>query len=62
MSGETPQPIDFHAERIRAIKDVSLLLEFLGQRADSRLQAHFEDTRGDLTAPAGKLAAAPCRT
>jgi len=62
MPEETRQPIDFHTERIRAIKDVGLLLEFLGQRADSRLQAHFEDTRGDLTAPVGKLAAPPCRT
>jgi hypothetical protein len=62
MPEETPQPIEFHAERIRVIKDVGLLLEFLGQRADSRLQAHFEDTRGDLTAPIGKLAAPPCRT
>jgi hypothetical protein len=62
MPAETAQPIDFQAERIRAVKDVNLLLEFLGQRADSKLQAHFEDTRGDLTAPIGKLAAPPCRT
>jgi hypothetical protein len=45
MTAETAQPIDFQEERIRAVKDVNLLLEFLGQRADSRLQAHFEDTR-----------------
>jgi hypothetical protein len=62
MPAETAQSIDFQAERVRAFRDVSLLLEFLGQRADSRLQAHFEDTRGDLTAPIGKLAAPPCRT
>jgi len=62
MTAETAQPIDFQEERFRAVKDVNLLLEFLGQRADSRLQAHFEDTRGGLTAPIGKLAAPPCRT
>ena len=62
MTAETAQPIDFQEDRFRAVKDVNLLLEFLGQRADSRLQAHFEDTRGGLTAPIGKLAAPPCRT
>jgi hypothetical protein len=62
MPAETAHPIDFQAERIRTVKDVNILLEFLGQRVDSRLQAHFEDTRGDLTVPIGKLAAPPCRT
>src|ERR1700745_2299369 len=62
MPEETSQAIELQAERIRAVKDVNLLLEFLGQRADSRLQAHFEDTRGGLTAPIGKLAAPPCGT
>jgi hypothetical protein len=49
--------IDLRAEHHRACKDVWVLLEFLGQQADSRLQAHFEDTRVDLAAPVHKLAA-----
>jgi len=62
MPTETTPGIDVEGERIRTIKDVGVLLEFLGQRADSRLQAHFEDTRGDLGAPIRKLAVPPCRT
>jgi hypothetical protein len=62
MPTETTSGIDIGGERIRTIKDVGVLLEFLGQRADSRLQAHFEDTRGDLSAPIRKLAVPPCRT
>jgi hypothetical protein len=53
---------DPQAEHTRAFKDVWVLLEFLGQQADSRLQAQFEDTRVDLTTPGRKLAAPPCRT
>jgi hypothetical protein len=62
MPTETTPGIDVEGERIRTIKDVGVLLEFLGQRADSRLQAHFEDTRGNLGAPIRKLAVPPCRT
>ncbi len=62
MLTETTPGIDIGGERIRTIKDVGVLLEFLGQQADSRLQAHFEDTRGDLSAPIRKLAVPPCRT
>ena len=59
----TPVPgIDPQTEHARAFKDVWVLLEFLGQQADSRLQAQFEDTRADLAAPIRKLAAPPCRT
>jgi hypothetical protein len=57
-----PIGIDLQTEHHRACRDVWVLLEFLGQRADSRLQAHFEDTRADLAAPIHKLAAPPCRT
>jgi hypothetical protein len=39
-----------------------VLLEFLGQRADSLLQSHFDDTRGDLAAPARRLATPPCKS
>jgi len=42
--------------------DAMLLLEFLGQRADSRLQAHFDDTRPDLASPMQKLATPPCKS
>jgi hypothetical protein len=62
MPTETTPGIDIEGERIRTIKDVGVLLEFLGQRADSRLQSHFEDTRGDLGSPIRKLAVPPCRT
>ncbi len=59
----TPVPgIDPQAEHARAFKDVWVLLEFLGQQADCRLQAQFEDTRVDLATPIRKLAAPPCRT
>jgi len=59
----TPVPgIDPQTEHARTFKDVWVLLEFLGQQANSRLQAQFEDTRVDLAAPIGKLAAPPCRT
>jgi hypothetical protein len=57
-----PTGIDVPAEHHRACKDVWILLEYLGQQANSRLQAHFEDTRADLGAPIHKLAAPPCRT
>jgi hypothetical protein len=59
----TPVPgIDPQTEHARTFKDVWVLLEFLGQQADSRLQSQFEDTRVDLAAPIRKLAAPPCRT
>jgi hypothetical protein len=45
-----------------SVQGVWVLLEFLGQQANSRLQAHFEDTRADLAAPVHKLAAPLCRT
>jgi hypothetical protein len=54
--------IDLPTEHSRACRDAWILLEFLGQQADSRLQAHFEDTRAELAAPIHKLAAPPCRT
>ena len=62
MPSETKSAIDVEGEFRRTIRDVSLLLEFLGQQADSRLQAHFEDTRGDLSAPVRRLGVPPCRT
>jgi len=46
----------------RVYDDVRVLLEFLGQRADSLLQSHFDDTRGDLAAPARRLASPPCKS
>ncbi len=62
MPSTTKAAADPDAERVRLIRDISTLLEFLGQRADSRLQAHFDDTRADLTAPVRKLAVPPCRS
>lgn len=49
-------------DEARVFGDVSVLLEFLGQRADSLLQSHFDDTRGDLAAPAHRLASPPCKS
>jgi hypothetical protein len=49
-------------EEARVFGDVSVLLEFLGQRADSLLQSHFDDTRGDLAAPVNRLASPPCKS
>jgi hypothetical protein len=62
MTDEVATEIATQGEIASTIRDVGLLLEFLGQRADSRLQAHFEDTRGELSAPTRKLATPPCRT
>jgi len=53
---------DPQTEHTRALKDVWVLLDFLGRQADSRLQAQFEDTRIGLATPSCKLAAPPCRT
>jgi hypothetical protein len=49
-------------DEARVYDDVRVLLEFLGQRADSLLQSHFDDTRGDLAAPARRLASPPCKS
>ncbi len=62
MADEPTPGTDGPEETDRTTKDVGLLLEFLGEHADSRLQAHFEDTRAELSAPIRKLAAPPCRT
>ena len=53
---------DPQTEHTRTLKDVWVLLDFLGRQADSRLQAQFEDTRIDLAMASRKLAAPPCRT
>ena len=42
--------------------DVAILMEFLTQASDRRLQAHFDDTRISLTNPPAKIAAPPCKT
>ena len=47
---------DPQTEHTRTLKDVWVLLDFLGRQADSRLQAQFEDTRIDLAAASRKLA------
>jgi hypothetical protein len=58
-----PAPSDnLSKEAARATEDVRVLLEFLGRRADSLLQAQFEDTRVDRGASLRRLAAPPCRT
>lgn len=61
-----PAPSDkLSKETARATEDVRVLLEFLGRRADSLLQAQFEDTRADLGALGAsmrRLAVPPCRT
>jgi hypothetical protein len=58
-----PAPSDnLSKETARATEDVRVLLEFLGRRADSLLQAQFEDTRGDRGASMQRLAVPPCRT
>jgi hypothetical protein len=62
MADEPTPGTDGPEEADRTTKDVGLLLEFLGEHADSRLQAHFEDTRVELSAPIRKLATPPCRT
>ena len=62
MLSETAPAIDVEGEFRRTIRDVGLLIEFLGQQADSRLQAHFEDTRGHLSSPVRTLGVPPCRT
>jgi hypothetical protein len=62
MPSETAPAIDVEGEFRRTIRDVGLLIEFLGQQADSRLQAHFEDTRGHLSSPVRTLGVPPCRT
>ena len=49
-------------ERAGTLRDVRVLLEYLGQQADIRLQSHFEDTRPQLSAPIARRAAPPCRT
>lgn len=56
-------PLDKLAEETRhAIKDVRVLLEYLGRRADNLLQVQFEDTRADLSVPMRRVAVPPCRT
>lgn len=58
-----PAPLDKLAEETRhAIKDVRVLLEYLGRRADNLLQVQFEDTRADLSVPMRRAAVPPCRT
>jgi hypothetical protein len=51
-----------NAKPDRIFNDASVLLEYLGQKADSRLQAHFDDTRPQLAAPVAKMAVPPCRS
>src|SRR6516165_5585194 len=62
MATERAQPNKLSQETARATEDVRILLEFLGRRADSLLQAQFEDTRADLGTPMRRLAVPPCRT
>jgi hypothetical protein len=49
-------------ELATTFSDTMVLLEFLGRRGDCRLQAHFDDTRGDLAVPGNKLATPPCKS
>ena len=62
MATESP-PLDKLAEETcQAIKDVSVLLRYLGRRADNLLQVQFEDARADLSVPIRRVAVSPCRT
>lgn len=53
---------DQYKVSVCAFGDAGLLLEFLGRRADNRLQSQFEDMRKELVAPAPKVAVPPCET
>lgn len=56
-----PNPhFDVSTAILDVFEEVNILLEFLGRRPDSRLQAHFEEGRGNLAAPTHLLSAPPC--
>ena len=61
MAKSTPDATG-NARLERITSDASVLLEYLGQKADSRLQSHFDDTRPQLAAPVARLAVPPCRS
>ena len=45
-----PQPRKEIKDKLgRTLTDIAILLEYLGQLSDGRLQAHFEDTRHTIT-------------
>ena len=54
------QPKTWH-EMNRALADVSILLEYMGQLPDGRLQAYFEDTQSKIVTTGARRTAAPCR-
>jgi hypothetical protein len=42
--------------------DVTILMAYLTAASDGRLQAHFDDTRANITNPPAKVATPPCKT
>jgi hypothetical protein len=46
--------------KLIAIRDISLLLDYLDKSPDNRLLAQFDDTRANLTSAAPMLAKPPC--
>jgi hypothetical protein len=58
-----PQPHQaVQAKFGRTLTDVGVLLEYLGQLSDGRLQAHFDDTRQNIAQVVPRRTAPPCRT
>lgn len=53
------QPKTWH-EVNRALQDISVLLQYLGEMPDARLLAYFEDTQKHASDPGTRPAVAPC--
>jgi hypothetical protein len=66
IMSEANQPANTTSECVRewheALADTLVLLEYLGRQSDSRLQAQFDDTRGQLTSRTAVSAVPPCKS
>ncbi|HXT79716.1 MAG TPA: hypothetical protein VN702_09135 [Acetobacteraceae bacterium] len=53
------EPQSWH-ELDRALRDIAILLDFLGEMPEARLLSYFEDTRGRVADAATRATAPPC--